>query len=256
MADLTGLRRAVATAMVANPGGLDGAADGESQSTAVCRVCAEALPADGAAFSAMASDQARELWYASDSVIARVHELQFGLGEGPALEAFRAGRPVFLPDLAGVHADRWPILIPALAAQPIGGLFTFPIGLGAITIGVLAAYRAVPGQLSAEHLATILGIADLAAAALLALRAGSPDGHGDGQPDGPGDGYVSEVWLDGAGADQRVHQATGMLIAQLGVSAEEAFARLRGHAFATDQRIGAVAEQIVAGGVILSREPD
>jgi GAF domain-containing protein/ANTAR domain-containing protein len=253
MVDLTGLRRAVAAAMVANPVGADNV---ESSSTAVCRVCAKALPADGAAFTAMASDQARELWYASDPMIARVHELQFGLGEGPTLDAFHAGRPVFVPDFADVAADRWPILTPALAASEIGGLFTFPIGLGAITIGVLAAYRTAPGQLTSEHLATVLGIADLAAAALLALRAGHPNGRTNSQPDMPDDGYVGEIWLDGVGADQRVHQATGMLIAQLGVSAEEAFARLRGHAFATDQRIGAVAEQIVAGGLILNQEPD
>jgi hypothetical protein len=244
MADLRALRAAVAVAMIA---------DSDEAAAAVCRVCTAALPVQGAAFTAMASDQARELLYASDLVIEQVQSLQFSLGEGPALDAFRTGRPTCIPDLAVVEVARWPILTRALAELPIGGLFAFPVGVGAITIGVLDVYRSAPGWLSREDLATVLTVLDLAAAALLALRTRLPSGA---QVDGGGGGSPGGAWLDGVGSDRRVHQATGMLIAQLGIGAEAAFARLRGHAFATDQRIGAVAEEIVARRLRLDLQPD
>jgi AmiR/NasT family two-component response regulator len=51
-----------------------------------------------------------------------------------------------------------------------------------------------------------------------------------------------------------VHQATGMLLVQLGISAEAAFARLRAYAYAHDQRLADVAREVV--GRRLRFEPD
>ncbi|MBE1491520.1 ANTAR domain-containing protein [Plantactinospora soyae] len=42
-----------------------------------------------------------------------------------------------------------------------------------------------------------------------------------------------------------MYQATGMLLVQLGSSAEEAFARLRAYAYAHDRRLGDVARDVV-----------
>jgi len=63
-----------------------------------------------------------------------------------------------------------------------------------------------------------------------------PDGR-----DEPGDSW----W--GQSSDARtIHQATGMVVAQLGVSAREAYVRLQGHAFANGTLLGEVAEEVVA----------
>ena len=43
----------------------------------------------------------------------------------------------------------------------------------------------------------------------------------------------------------QVHQATGMIIVQLGVPAETAFARLRAYAYAHDRPLGEVARDVV-----------
>jgi hypothetical protein len=43
-----------------------------------------------------------------------------------------------------------------------------------------------------------------------------------------------------------VHQATGMIIVQLGVTAAVALARLRAHAYAHDRRLREVASDVVA----------
>jgi AmiR/NasT family two-component response regulator len=42
-----------------------------------------------------------------------------------------------------------------------------------------------------------------------------------------------------------VHQATGMISVQLGVGLEEAFVRLRAHAFASNAGLGDVAAEVV-----------
>jgi len=42
-----------------------------------------------------------------------------------------------------------------------------------------------------------------------------------------------------------VHQATGMILVQLGISAEDAFARLRAYAYAHDRRLSDVARDVV-----------
>lgn len=236
--DLRALRLAIARAMTDGPEAMASAAE-------VCRVCLDALPVDGGAFVAMSSDQDREVLSASDVVSAELEELQFGLGEGPCLQAFLTGRPVLIPDLSDLEPVRWPAFGPAIERLPIGGLFAFPIAVGAITIGVLDLYRTLPGPLSNTDLSMVLGVADLVAAALLVLRAGRPAVDADG------------AGLDGTTARWRqVHQATGMLIVQLGVPAEQAFARLRAYAFAHDQRIGEAANSVVARHLRMDLEPD
>jgi GAF domain-containing protein len=218
--------------------------ESSSVAAAICRYCVNVLPFDGAAVTAMASDQLRELLWASDPVMSQVVALQFSLGEGSSLDTYNSGRPVCITDLADIEPARWPMLTPALAALPIGALFTFPVAIGAIKIGVLNLYRRTPGQVSAADLSNVLRVVDLAATALLAARAGQYDGDEDA------------TWLEGPGSDRQVHQATGMLTVQLEVPPEEAFARLRGYAFAQGRGIGMVADDIVSNGFRMADQPD
>jgi len=55
---------------------------------------------------------------------------------------------------------------------------------------------------------------------------------------------------------REVHQATGMIIAQLDVSATAAFARLKGHAFATERPIDDTAHEVVMGRLAFDDLPD
>ncbi len=57
---------------------------------------------------------------------------------------------------------------------------------------------------------------------------------------------AGEGWLSGlAAGHDRVHQAVGMIMAQLGVGAGEALARLRGDAFAHDLTVLEAALDVV-----------
>jgi hypothetical protein len=116
-------------------------------------------------------------------------------------------------------------------------VFAFPLMIGVIQAGVMGLYRAVPGPLG-PHFGDCLILADAATVLLL-------DSAGDGGTDGGGAG------LDGQAPDLALHraeidQATGMLTVQLGVTAAEAFVRLRAYAYAQDRRLAEVASEIVA----------
>jgi ANTAR domain len=205
---------------------------------AIAQVCSAVLagvPVRGAAFTVMTSDAGREPLWASDPVMDQLEGLQFDLGEGPALETFTDHRPVLIADLtARTWSTRWPIFTPAALELGVGCLFAFPMRLGAITVGVCQFYRPDPGPLADGSLGPTLRAVDRATLALLALRSGQPPDETD------------MGWLDGhSTARQRVHQAIGMLIVQLGVPGEQAFARLRGYAFVEGRTIEQVAADIV-----------
>jgi hypothetical protein len=161
-----------------------------------------------------------------------ITELQFQLGEGPCLEVCASGIPVLLPDLAIDGAARWPVFTVAAPAG-VRAEFCFPLGVGTNCIGVFDLYRDEPGMLSEEHLADALVAAEIARDALLYLQ--EPPGH-------PGLAALLEV----VGMDRIVvHQATGMIAAQLDETLPDALARLRATAFESGRSIYDVAQDVV-----------
>lgn len=161
-------------------------------------------------------------------------ELQFTLGEGPCVDALSGLAPVLVADLSSASSGaRWPVFAPAAAARGVQALFALPLRAGAIQAGVLEVYRDRPGPLSGAELADVLVYAD--AAMLLVL--GASEGIATERLDVAGDGF-----------DERraeVHQAAGMISVQLGIGVEEALVRLRAHAYAQDQRLVTVAQDVV-----------
>jgi hypothetical protein len=199
---------------------------------ALCRAAVLRLGVDGASVTAVSGLVAHEPVFASDQASARLEESQFTMGEGPGTDDFRPGSPMLIPELGAVAA-RWPGFVPAAIAAGARAVFSFPLQAGAIHVGVLSLYRARPGPLQAEELADGLVFADIALQLLLDASSGIT-GLPDYQP------------LDGVpGVRAEVHQATGMISAQLGVSLEEAFVRLRAHAFASGAALGEVAGDVV-----------
>jgi GAF domain-containing protein len=170
----------------------------------------------------------------SDGVAARVEELQFDLGEGPHWEALRTGVPVTVADVATDSCARWPVFGPAVAtATSARALFSIPVTLGAVTIGVVDLYRIDPGDLGPQELAMARRLAGSVAAPALrtAMRSAGKEE----------DTALREV----PEMRREVHQATGMLLAQLDTTATDAFMRLRAHAFCTGQPVGDVAHAVV-----------
>ncbi|HEY6478993.1 MAG TPA: ANTAR domain-containing protein [Streptosporangiaceae bacterium] len=216
--------------------------DGAVSVAAVGRAAALWLGVDGASVTAVTDLIAREPLFASDALSARLEELQFTTGEGPAAGDFRLGSPVLIPDLEAMGA-RWPGFVSAAIAAGAGAMFALPLQAGAIRVGVLTLYRAKPGALAPEALADALVLADVALQLILDAAAGI-----SGLP---------EHQLLAALSDRRaeVYQAVGMVAVQLGVSLEDAFVRLRAHAFATGRALADLADDVVTRVVRFSPEP-
>lgn len=170
---------------------------------------------------------------ATDPVAARLDELQLELGEGPQWDALRAGRPVLVPSL-----DEQPTLWPtfAVAARQLGvnAVFAFPMFLGAVTVGVvgLASPRVVT-LAPAEVMSAVRLTSRITRSAVVRALRGAEDERASESPTTPA-------------MRREVHQATGMILAQLDITATEAFVRLRAHAFATSRSVQDVARDVVA----------
>ncbi|MEV4536438.1 ANTAR domain-containing protein [Asanoa sp. NPDC049518] len=210
----------------------------------VCHVVTASAGVDGAAVTVVLSASPRETVYATDEVAAELAELALTLGEGPGVDAVDGG-PALAVDLTGPDSlFRWPMFAPAAISAGAGAVFALPLHVGGIRVGVLDLYRARPGSLNGDQLADALLLADTACALLLdAEQHDRP--HPDGRRPDP----------DGL-AHPEVHQATGMITVQLGVSAAVALIRLRAYAYAHDRRLHHVAADVVARRLRFDPDPD
>jgi hypothetical protein len=97
-------------------------AEGASAPGRICRACLAVLPVTRAAVTVMTSADRQEPVRASDDVASHLDEMQFSLGEGRCVEAFTAGRPVLMTDLAELSGHRWPMFADAAAADGPGAV--------------------------------------------------------------------------------------------------------------------------------------
>ncbi|MEO6627685.1 MAG: GAF and ANTAR domain-containing protein, partial [Aquihabitans sp.] len=169
-----------------------------------------------------------------DSISAAIEDLQFSLGEGPCVDAYEHDRPVIEPNLVDPSVSRWPAFTARAVEAGAQAVFSFPLQLGVVRLGALDLYRTTPGPLTDDQYADALAMADIATRAVLVLQAEAPPGQ-----------LASTLE---AGADLRllVHQATGMVAAQLGITVGQALVCLRANAFGTDQPLERVAADVIA----------
>lgn len=170
----------------------------------------------------------------SDPLAAEADALQFELGEGPRWEALTSRSPVLCPDLATTFESPWPVFRAAARGLGIEALFAFPMIMGAAQVGIVDLYCTSPRPVDRDFvsLASLMAGRVANAAVQRALRS-AEDHQSHESPMAPA-------------LRREVHQATGMIISQLGLTATEAFSRLQGHAFAVGRPIEQVAHDVVA----------
>jgi hypothetical protein len=177
----------------------------------------------------------------SDPFTDVLEGLQITLAEGPCIDAFTTRRPVLVPDLTVGTALRWPGYSAAALEKGARAVFAFPLQIGAARLGALDVYRRVPGMLSAVSLEQALTFAEVTVETLL-----------DGQERALGG--RTEPTLNRA-LDCLVYQAQGMTMIDLGLSLQDAMARLQAHAYAHDRSLRDVARDVVAGRLRLQPDP-
>jgi hypothetical protein len=192
------------------------------------------LGISGASISVMDAGQHQSTISASDELAVRIDELQLTLGEGPRWDAVRAGDAVHCADTVGEAGRAWPVFGPAISELGVAAVFCIPLRLGAVTVGVVDLYRLTPGPLGGKNLATAWTLAR--AITVPAIRRAVVLAENTTTA---GLGIAPEM-------RREVHQATGIILVQLDVTATEAFLRLRAHSYASGRPIVDVARDVVA----------
>ena len=204
----------------------------------LCETCVALFDVDAAAISLVFDGATNGTLGCSDEQARAYGEVQFTVGEGPCLESVALGAPVLVTDLADRTERRWPLYGPALLEMRIRGVYAIPVVVAGEYVGALDLFRALPGQLPARELAGATLAAELAGIPLLDLL----DQDLQAAVAEPG----SNAWVELAVLSRaEVSQATGMLVAQLGIEPADALLRLRAHAYATGRAATDVARDIL-----------
>ncbi|MFB2585381.1 GAF and ANTAR domain-containing protein [Herbiconiux liukaitaii] len=168
---------------------------------------------------------------ASDDVAARISELQIDAGEGPCWDAHRTRAPVLIPDLGDVAPARWPVFTHTIADLDVHAIYSFPLAIGNLQIGVVDLYAEGTDTLTPDAVADAGALADQVAADV--LRHALARRGDDSSADGPF-------------SRREVHQATGMVLAQLHLAPADALLLIRAHAYASGRSVRETAADITA----------
>jgi hypothetical protein len=201
----------------------------ESLTARLCEAGRQMLDADGASMTLDYAGNGRLMVHATDEMSARLDDLQDVVGEGPSFEAAHTGE-VVVARLGDGDESRWALFTDRLIDVGFAGtLVAVPLRAELSVLGVLSLHRRGPEQDEDLVSARFLG-ATVGTALLQDPRVGRPD----------------QVSQDAWATRSQIHQATGMIVAQVGVRTEDAMALLRGQAFARNTTLIDVARDIVA----------
>lgn len=196
---------------------------------ALCRVGAAALPSvRGVAVSAFA-EQLPCPMAASDRRTHRIEQLQQVLGEGPAMTACRDGRPIDVR-IEDRTDDGWLGWAQQVQRSGVKALWSFPYRWPGIGCAAVTFYRGTDADAADEYTEGRI-LSRLAGKALLL--------------------DLDRDNTFGLDALEAVHVAAGMLAERIGLTAVDAFARIRAYAFAADRELIEVASSIISDRIRL-----
>ena len=225
----------------------------DSPRASLCDPFVSALPISGAAISLLSTGFGTETVCASDRQAARLDELQIDYGIGPCWDAMAQNRPVSQPDLRSAPASLWPPLLHEIRDDGVRALYAFPLSIGALDLGAVDLYSLHPGELTRTEVHRAEALASEAARQVL-RRVVDRESAAQRDDDDPevGDGGAQEKQIlhlelaaESGFSRREVHQATGMVLAQMNVSAEDALLVLRGHAYAEGRPLREIARDVV-----------
>lgn len=206
----------------------------------LCRASVAGLHMTGAAVTVRSADGSEAVAAASDGRSRGLAEVELGVGEGPARDAFDLGRPVLVPELGGSRDDAWHGYSPAAHAAGIGAVFAFPLQVGLSRFGVLTMFCDAPRRLDQREVFRGLVMSEVATEMLLDSSAASVDGE------------IDPNLKSALGFRGEIYQAQGMVMVSLGVALPEALARMRAHSYAAERDLIDVSVDILEGRLALT----
>jgi len=190
------------------------------------------FPVDGASVSTLGDVLGTEIVSSTGPEAHRLDELQFDLGEGPCWDAVRLGEPIAEADLPGGGLRRWPAFAAAATQKAsAASIYAFPVAVGPLRFGAVDLFAKTRLTLSSRQTRQASAMAKVIGRHL--LREAVDRTHDDDSPEAR------------RSSRRVVHQATGMVLAQLDTTAEEALLVIQGHAFASGEPVAVIASDIV-----------
>jgi hypothetical protein len=212
--------------------------------TTLAVACADVLPVDGVGLSVFSQPIRVPLGASSDEAAA-AERLQFTVGEGPCIQALHDRTEIRVS--GGDMRRRWPIFYDELILRtPYRSIASLPLRItaklagaidfyfedsrGAFTVDLDAATRA------AGHVAETLRVTS--APAVPSMRSAD---------------VLVPAWMHSPSAGDRLRTwiATGVLIAQSGLTGPDALVRIRAYAYAEEQDLADVTTAIIDGTLTL-----
>ncbi|WP_216893731.1 ANTAR domain-containing protein [Nocardia alni] len=190
------------------------------------------LRTDGAAIALFDADLQELLFAVSDPIARAAHDLELTHGEGPLRDALRSTGPIVAT--GGDMIRRWPRFGPAVTSLDVRAVVATPLLHSSRPLGALCGL-AIGNRLdlNAERQSDLLAEA-LTETVLHATEDFDPTGMSLGGSLFEDADYLSAV-----------NQAMGLLVAQYNCSLDSAFTLLRARAFADNQSVTQVAQEMV-----------
>jgi transcriptional regulator with GAF, ATPase, and Fis domain len=172
---------------------------------------------------------------ASSSEQARLVELfQLQHDQGPCLECYQTGRPVYEADMAAAM-QRWPVFAPAAAGAGFAAMQAIPMRLRDDVIGAMNLFMHTPRRLDETGLRVGQALADVATIGLLQERNLR---HQE---------VLAEQLQGALNSRVVIEQAKGVLAERLGLDMGQAFGQLRGQARVQNRRLAELAGAVANG---------
>ena len=211
----------------------------EGQNANLSQPFVDTLPVSGAVVSTLGTLLGTETISATNAQAARLDELQFDLGEGPCWDAMVTSRPVLEPDVIHQPTRTWPAFAEALRHENVGAIFAFPMLVGSLRLGAVDLYCSRPQKLTTVDTQRSEALAAVVSRIVLRQAMTRFDQPDDAEPNNP---FFRRT----------LHQATGMVLAQLNIPPDDARLVISAHAFATGRGVQDIAEDILARRLDLS----
>ncbi|WIB77966.1 GAF and ANTAR domain-containing protein [Curtobacterium sp. MCPF17_002] len=187
------------------------------------------VPGDGASVATLGSFTGNESVSLTDQVAAEIDMVQFDLSEGPCWDALTHRDTILEGDFHDRPSHRWPVFEDAMRERGVGALFAAPATFGPFALGVVDVYAAGRMAVNEDQRADIASLAQAVGRRLLQRTLE----HNE-------QGELPRL-------RRTLHQAAGIILAQVSVAPSDAFLLLQGHAFVRRQPVVELAEHLLAG---------
>ncbi len=209
----------------------------------ICEPFLQVLPVNAAAVCTLVNPFGRETVCASNPMAALFDELQLDLGEGPSWDALHTRRPLLVNNFQTSTGATWPTLMNASRHTGVHAVYAFPLSLGSLDIGAVSLFSNHSDGLSPAQILDAQVLVHIASVQVLRGSLASQT--------------LKTNLEDNEGYSRRVvHQATGMVLAQLNLSAADALLIIHGHAFAHGRTVREVAADVVTRQLDFSSIPE